>query len=77
MNVKCVLNCGKELCREDMAQHLEQECGLVEETCELGCGMKLTRDELGMHITDTCVQREVSCEHCGVTCLIILISVLK
>ena len=65
MNVKCVLNCGKELCREDMAQHLEQECGLVEETCELGCGMKLTRDELRMHITDTCVQREVSCEHCG------------
>ena len=64
MIVPCELECGVVMCRENMAQHLEQECGLVEEMCELGCGMKLTRDELKIHIMDTCVQREIPCEHC-------------
>ena len=65
MEVSCELKCGDKLCRENMAQHLEQECGLVVETCKLGCGVELTRDELKIHMTDTCVQREIPCEHCG------------
>ena len=64
MEVFCEQKCGKRLCRENMAQHLEQECGLVVETCKLGCGVELTRDELKIHVTDTCVQREIPCEHC-------------
>ena len=64
MEVSCILECGKKLCRENMAQHLEQECGLVVETCKLGCGVELTRDELKIHVTDTCVQREIPCKHC-------------
>ena len=65
MEVSCKLKCGKKLCRENMAQHLEQECGLVVETCKLGCGVELTRDELKIHVTDTCVQRIIPCKHCG------------
>ena len=65
MEVSCELKCGEWLCRENMAQHLEQECGLVVETCKLGCGVELTRDELKIHVTDTCVQRKIPCEHCG------------
>ena len=65
MEVSCELKCGKKLYRGNMAQHLEQECGLVVETCKLGCGVELTRDELKIHVTDTCVQREMRCEHCG------------
>ena len=65
MEVSCELECGKKLCRENMAQQLVQECGLVVETCKLGCGVELTRDELKIHVTDTCVQREIPCEHCG------------
>ena len=65
MEVSCKLECGKRLCRENMAQHLEQECGLVVETCKLRCGVELTRDKLKIHVTDTCVQREIPCEHCG------------
>ena len=65
MEVSCELECGRKLCRENMAQHLEQECGLVVETCKLGCGVELTRDELKIHVTDTCVQREIPCKHCG------------
>ena len=65
MEVSCKLKCDKRLCRENMAQHLEQECGLVVETCKLGCGVELTRDELKIHVTDTCVQRKIPCEHCG------------
>ena len=65
MEVSCELKCGNKLCRENMAQHLEQECGLVVETCKLGCGVELTRDELKIHVTDTCVQREIPCKHCG------------
>ena len=65
MEVFCEQKCGKRLCRENMAQHLEQECGLVVETCKLGCGVELTRDELKIHVTDTCVQREIPCKHCG------------
>ena len=64
MEVSCELECGEWLCRKNMAQHLEQECGLVVETCKLGCGVELTRDELKIHVTDTCVQREIPCEHC-------------
>ena len=64
MEVSCELKCGKKLCREKMAQHLKQECGLVVETCKLGCGVELTRDELKIHVTDTCVQREIPCKHC-------------
>ena len=64
MQVSCELKCGKIMCREDMAHHLDQECGLVEEICGLGCGAKLTRDELKIHVTDICIQREIPCEHC-------------
>ena len=64
MEVLCELKCGKRLCRENIAQHLKQECGLVVETCELGCRMKMTRDELKIHVTETCVQRCIPCEHC-------------
>ena len=66
MEVSCELKCGKKLCRENMAQHLEQECGLVVETCKLGCGVELTRNELNIHVTDTCVQRKIPCAHCGI-----------
>ena len=65
MEVSCELKCGKILCSENMAQHLEQECGLVVEICKLRCGVELTRDELKIHVTDTCVQRKIPCEHCG------------
>ena len=64
MEVSCLLECGKKLCRENMAQHLEQECGLLVVTCKLGCGVELTRDELKIHVTDTCVQRKIPCKHC-------------
>ena len=64
MEVSCNLKCGKRLCRENMAQHLKQECGLVVETCKLGCGVKMTRNELKIHVTETCVQRLIPCEHC-------------
>ena len=57
---------ARKFCRENMSQHLEQECGLVVETCKLGCGVELTRDELKIHVTDTCVQRIIPCKHCGV-----------
>ena len=64
MEVSCELKCGMIMCREDMAQHLMQECGLVIETCKLSCGLKMTRDELKIHVTETCVQRFILCEHC-------------
>ena len=64
MEVSCELKCGVVMCREDMEQHLELECGMVVETCELGCGMKMIRNELKIHVTDTCVQRLIQCEHC-------------
>ena len=51
-------------CREDVSQHLEQDCGKMEETCKLGCGMKLTRNELKTHV-HTCVRRNVPCEYCS------------
>ena len=65
MEVSCELKCGEKIFREYMAQHLEQECGMVVETCKLGCGVELTRDGLKIHVTATCVQREIPCEHCG------------
>ena len=64
MKVSCELACGVIMCREDMAQHLKQECGLMVETCKLGCGMMMTRNEIKKHLTDTCVQRLIQCEHC-------------
>ena len=64
MKVSCELKCGERLCRENMAQHLKQECGMVAETCRLGCGVEMTRDELKTHVTETCVQRLIPCEHC-------------
>ena len=64
MEVSCELKCGKRLCRENIPQHVEQECGLVVETCRLGCGVEMTRDELKIHVTETCVQRFIPCEHC-------------
>ena len=64
MEVSCDLKCGKRLCRENMAQHLKQECGLVVETCRLRCGVKMTRNELKIHVTETCVQRLIPCKHC-------------
>ena len=59
MEVSCELKCCDKLCRENIPQHLEQECGLVVETCKLGCGVELTCDELKIHVTDTCVQRKI------------------
>ena len=64
MEVSCELKCGKIMCREDMTQHLKQECGLMVEMCKLGCGKEMTRNELRIHVTDTCVQRLIQCEHC-------------
>ena len=64
MEVSCELKCGKRLCRENIPQHLKEECGLVVETCRLGCGLEMTRDELKIHVTKTCVQRFIPCEHC-------------
>ena len=64
MEVSCELKCSKRLCRENIEQHLKQECGLVVETCRLGCGVEMTRDELKIHVTETCVQRFIPCEHC-------------
>ena len=64
MEVSCELKCGEKFCRENMAQHLKKECGLVVETCKLRCGVELTRDELKIHVTDTCVQRKIPCKHC-------------
>ena len=64
MEVSCELKCGKIMCREDMTQHLKQECGLMVEMCKLGCGKEMTRNELRIHVTDTCVERLIHCEHC-------------
>ena len=64
MEVSCELKCGKIMCREDMTQHLKQECGLMVEMCKLGCGKEMTRNELRIHMTDTCVQRLIQCKHC-------------
>ena len=64
MELSCELKCGVVMCHEDMAQHLEQECGMVVEMCELGCGMKMIRNELKIYVTDTCVQRMIQCVHC-------------
>ena len=64
LEVSCELKCGKIMCREDMTQHLKQECGLMVEMCKLGCGKEMTRNELRIHVTDTCVQRLIQCEHC-------------
>ena len=64
MEVSCELKCGKIMCREDMTQHLKQECGLMVEMCKLRCGKEMTRNELRIHMTDTCVERLIQCEHC-------------
>ena len=64
MEVSCELKCGKRLCRENIPQHLKQECGMVVETCKLGCEVEMTRDELKIHVTETCVHRFIPCDHC-------------
>ena len=64
MPMSCKLKCGVVMYRENMVQHLKQDCGLMVGTCLLGCGVRMTRDELRIHIFNTCVQRKVSCEHC-------------
>ena len=64
MEILCEMECSVVMCREDMAQHLKQECGLVKEVCKLGCKMTLTRNELTKHMRDTCVLRYMICEHC-------------
>ena len=64
MRLSCELKCGRLLSRENMTQHLKQDCGLVEEVCKQNCGMKMTRDELKIHVKDTCVQRKLPCKHC-------------
>ena len=64
MKVSCELKCGVVMCRENMTQHLEWDCGLMVEMCKLGCDMKMTRNKLKIHLTDTCVLRLIQCEHC-------------
>ena len=64
MKVSCELACGVILCREDMTQHLKEECGMMVETCKLGCGLRMTRNEIKKHLTDTCLQRWIQCEYC-------------
>ena len=64
MEVSCELKCGKIMCREDMAQHLKQECGLMVEMCKLGCGKEMTRNELRIHVKYKCLQRVIVCAHC-------------
>ena len=64
MKVSCELNCGIVMLREDLTQHLKQDCGMMVEPCTLGCGVRMTRDELKIHVINTCVQRKVSCEYC-------------
>ncbi|KAI6647983.1 TNF receptor-associated factor 4 [Oopsacas minuta] len=64
--LKCELNCGVVLCREDMPHHLNKDCGRMVEHCKLGCGIELPRDELDMHVNTKCVQRMIPCEHCHI-----------
>ena len=64
MEVSCELKCGKIMCREDMTQHLKQECDLMVEMCKLGCGKEMTRNELGIHVKYKCLQRVIVCAHC-------------
>ena len=66
MKVPCDL-CDTQITRENMPQHLEYDCAMVQEICHLGCGVKLTRNELKIHEKDTCVQRKITCEHCNIS----------
>ncbi|KAI6647250.1 hypothetical protein LOD99_12247 [Oopsacas minuta] len=66
MPLKCDLKCDTVMCREDMAHHLEKDCGRVVEKCKLGCGIELSRDELDMHVNEKCVQRMIPCEYCHI-----------
>ena len=63
VKVPCDL-CSTQITREDMPEHLQYDCGMVQQTCQLGCGMKLTRNELKIHVKDTCVQRTILCKYC-------------
>ena len=65
MKVPCDL-CDTQKTREDMPQHLDHDCAMVQDTCQLGCGVKLTRNELKIHVKDTCVQREIQCKRCNI-----------
>ena len=64
MEVSCELKCGVVMCREDMAQHLKQDCGLMVEMWKLGCGKEMTRNELRIHVKYKCLQRVIVCAHC-------------
>ena len=66
MKVSCDL-CNTQITREDMPQHLEHDCGMVQEACILGCGVKITRNGLKAHVKYTCVQRKITCEHCDIS----------
>ena len=65
MEVSCELKCNKIIPRQDMAQHLKEECGFVVEACKLGCGMEMTRNILKIHVTDACEKRLIQCEYCN------------
>ena len=65
MKVECNLNCGTVTFRENLTQHLAQECGQVKEPCKLGCQLSLPRIEHEIHVKEHCEQRLVMCEHCG------------
>ena len=66
VKVPCDL-CDTHITREDMPQHLQYDCGMVQETCQLGCGVTHTRNELIVHVKDTCVQRKIACKHCYIS----------
>ena len=64
MKVSCELKCGRSINREDVTQHLEQECGMKQERCSLECGLIVKRDEARTHVMDKCLRRKIPCEHC-------------
>ena len=64
MEVSCELRCGVVVCREDMTQHFNKDCGLVEESCKLGCGAKIKRIGLKFHEEKKCPFSITECEHC-------------
>ncbi|KAI6646813.1 Ankyrin, TRAF-type zinc finger protein [Oopsacas minuta] len=60
VRLKCKEGCGTTVDREDMAQHLEKDCGRVVEKCKLGCGKIVPHDELNMHVNEKCLQRMIT-----------------
>ncbi|KAI6646811.1 hypothetical protein LOD99_9210 [Oopsacas minuta] len=66
VRLKCKEGCGTTVDREDMAQHLEKDCGRVVRRCKLRYGKIVPRDELNIHMKEKCVQRMIPCEHCNI-----------